>query len=423
MKRKRLLCLTALVLLFVALSVWCHLAHPWHKTPSIHSVSAGESHSLVLLNDGTVWGWGSNSYDQLGIEDPKGSVVPVQLQDLHDICVISAGSNHTVALDAQGFVWTWGQYGSHQTYRLNRGNTVVLSLSKPIILPGLNNIVMVASGNHHSLALDNLGRVWAWGQNGYGQLGDGTVDATSEPVLIKGLDNVVSISAGALHSLALKSDGTVWGWGNNLMRQLGPNLGREVLSPSKIDGVENITQISGGFGHSVALAKDGRVWIWGVIDWTSIPEITDDIVVDQYYDPTLLEFPSPAIAVGSGSDHSIVLLENGQVWAWGTNTFGQLGNGTLFKNIEPSQVMGLPTIRLLAAGGYHNIVVDESGILWGWGLDEDNQVGTSSFIEFYLATSLNDHPELEETVQEPREILNRIKMIGPDLSCPQQDIR
>ncbi|MBN1430548.1 MAG: hypothetical protein JXB07_19410 [Anaerolineae bacterium] len=418
-RKKGLICLGLLLLGLLTLLSWYCSTHLWRRGHPIRSVSAGLSHSIILLTDGHVWGWGDNAYDQLGNGAKRRMITPVLLQGLHNICMIEAGSNHAVALDARGFVWTWGQYGTYRTYLLDQGNSIVLRFPEPTMLPELSNIVMVAAGNHHSLALDNHGRVWAWGQNGYGQLGDGTVNAAKVPIQVGGLDNVVAISAGALHSLALKSDGTVWGWGNNIMKQLGSSPDKEILNPRKIEGVENIVQISGGFGHSVALGNDGRVWVWGVVDWTDVPEITDNVVIDQYYDPTPFDFAVPVIAIDAGGGHSIDLLENGQVWAWGTDSFGQLGNSSSRADaVKPVQVTGLPAIKLLAAGNSHNVVVDESGNLWAWGLNDDNQVGTSSLIESLLNMSLKNHPELSDYVLEPRKVLNSIEMNGPEISCP-----
>lgn len=407
-KRNEPFWLGVLLLALAVVACWNYFTYLKHK-PIIRSVSAGQSYSIVLLADGNVWGWGGNDDDQLGIEE-RSSIRPVQMPGLRDICAIEAGLNHLVALDASGTVWWRGSYNDAYDHS-----------DEPNYQPSLEPIthmVMISAGGHHDLALDERGIVWAWGYNNYGQLGNGTISSARKPVQVEGLDDVISIAAGTDHSLAIRSDGTLWGWGDNRAKQISSGLPNKVLRATKIDGPGDIVQVSGGYWHSIALAKDGRVWVWGVVDWTSIPEIMDGAIIDQYYDLTPLEFPSPAIAIDAGGDYSTVLLKNGQVWTWGVNSHGQLGNNTLFTNIEPNPVMGLSGIKLIAAGNHHNIVVDEHGTLWGWGLDEEMQVGTSSSIEFYLNTAFGNHPELEYEILEPRSILNHIEMTGSVITCP-----
>lgn len=436
-KRKGPFWLGVVLLLLLPIAFWSYFAGLWHKRPVIRSVSAGEKYSLVLLADGSVWGWGNNSDNQLGTDAPSG-VAPAPIGGLQNICAVDAGLSHTVALDATGNVWWWGSNnGFDASYRFTRGDDFYMSSPEPMTIPELTQIVMISAGDHHDLALDERGTVWAWGRNGYGQLGDGTTNAASTPVQVKGLDDVVTVAAGATHSLAVKRDGTVWGWGNNRAKQLGPELPDEILIPSQIEKVENIVQVSGGYGHSVALAKDNRVWVWGIEDRTLLakPSLrnSDDTPIDEYRAPISFEFNAAVISVRAGSFHTIALLENGQVWAWGSNQAGQLGNkalkctvndacgntaNTLLPSDEPIQITELPDIELLAAGNEHNIVVDTAGNLWGWGLDDDYQVGTSSAIELYLNTSFTNMGEWMDYVLEPRTILNNIKMAGPEIPCP-----
>ena len=138
------------------------------------------------------------------------------------------------------------------------------ALSEPTLVSGLSNAVAVAAGSDHSLALEADGTVWAWGNNFDGQLGDGTTTDRASPVPVKGLSGVTSIAAaGNGYSLALKADGTVWAWGNNFYGQLGDGTTSNRLLPVAVSNLSNVSAISAG-SSSVALRMDGSVWEWGL---------------------------------------------------------------------------------------------------------------------------------------------------------------
>ena len=139
---------------------------------------------------------------------------------------IAAGGYHSLALDGTGAVWTWGD---NEFGQLGDGTTT--NRFAPVTVSGLSNVVTVAAGQYHSLALDATGIVWAWGRNDAGQLGDGTTTDRPAPVQVGGLSNVVAIAAGEHHSVALCADGTIWAWGANDAGQLGDGSTTEQHAP------------------------------------------------------------------------------------------------------------------------------------------------------------------------------------------------
>jgi len=137
----------------------------------------------------------------------------------------------------------------------------------------------IAAGGHHTVSLKSDGTVWAWGYNGYGQLGDGTYTDSSPPVQVYGLSGVTAIAAGYYHTVSLKSDGTVWAWGSNDGGQLGDGTTTQRATPVQVIGMSGITTIAAGYWHTVSLKSDGTVWAWGS---NGDGELGDGTTTDRY---------------------------------------------------------------------------------------------------------------------------------------------
>ncbi len=192
--------------------------HLYAATPS---VSAGAYHTLVLKDDGTVWAWGMSYFGQLGDGTQSDSQTPVQVkgldgnQNLTDIIAIAAGEVHSIALKSDGTVWAWGG----NTGKL--GNNTNFNSPTPVQVLGLGGegilteIIAIAANRDHSVAIKSDGTVWAWGDNRYGQLGDNTQTNRSTPIKVVNsggndvLKNVTAIAVGLYHTLAIKYDGTI----------------------------------------------------------------------------------------------------------------------------------------------------------------------------------------------------------------------
>lgn len=193
---------------------------PPDGTTGIPATTPGNSltastHSLVL-NNGTAWAWETNQHGQLGDGGTADSSTPLAVSGPNNIIAIASGGSHSLAVTSDGKVWSWGANGSGQLGTGTNADSAV-----PIEIPGLAGISAVAAGENHSLALGSGGKVWAWGENGSGQLGDGTTVNRNTPVQVESLADIVAIAAGKVHSMALARDGTVWSWGGNYNGQLG----------------------------------------------------------------------------------------------------------------------------------------------------------------------------------------------------------
>ena len=200
--------------------------------------------SATLAQAGDVWGWGNNSYGQLGDGTYTARYSPVQPSGITGMAQVATGWYHSLALKSDGTVWAWGYdyYG-----QLGDGNGTDTTRNTPGQVTGLADaggnyfyMTQVAAGQVHSLALRADGTVWAWGNNVYGQLGDGTYTTRDTPAQVSGMRNIVQIAvqgyySSGINSLAVKSDGTVWGWGYNYGSV-----------PTRLPGLSNIVQVAGG---------------------------------------------------------------------------------------------------------------------------------------------------------------------------------
>jgi alpha-tubulin suppressor-like RCC1 family protein len=278
---------------------------------------------------------------------------------------------------------SWGDDSGNQLGRTT-GNWSLYSE-----VAGLDSdVVQVAAGVDHGLAVMSDGTVWAWGTNDFGQLGDGTQTDRSTPVRVMGLTGVIQVAAGAAFSLALLSDGKVWAWGANGVGQLG-NGGTSAhqLTPAKVKRLTRVTKIVAGRGydfhpggHSLALRSDGTVWAWGL---NHNGQLGTGTTVNSSL-PVQVPGLSHVTGISAGNYFCLATRTSGispvtSVWAWGANDRGQLGDGTLASHLTPEQVTGIsaPFIASIAAGGSSALVLGTDGRIWAWGDNRSGQLGTA----------------------------------------------
>ena len=243
---------------------------------SFIALVANHDRALALRQDGSIYGFGSNRMWSLGQSVAEHRMRPVAPWERFTTDNVekprlifgalgarqmAVGGGHSLAVLEDGALCAWGFDDVGQT-------GLLLDEKKQLVpwrVAGLPPIRMAAAGDGHSLALDMRGRVWAWGLDNAGQLGDGLLDNRHQPRVIEGLGSVVEIAAGAGHSLALDETGRVWSWGSNSMGELGRKVRDPSLSriPGRIKELPAILKIVAGSHFSAALDKRGWLWWWG----------------------------------------------------------------------------------------------------------------------------------------------------------------
>lgn len=337
----------------------------------IVSVAAGRSHAFALKSNGTVWAWGQNQCGQIGNGVASGTPVttPAPLAALTDIAAVGAGDFHSLALRNDGTLFSWGNNINGEV-----GNGTSDRVPVPVPVMNLTDVHALGSSWFHTLALRGDGTVWAWGENSFGALGNGSASATvfPTPAAVTGLTGATAVAAGLNHSLAIVG-GTVRGWGSNASGQLGTgsSSGTPVTSPAQALVLTNITAVAGGANHSLALRNNGTVWAWG-------SNSAGQLGTGGGSTSTPVQIPSLAgiTAIATGNGHSLALRNDGTVWAWGPNSFGEIGIGTQTPSVPtPTQVLNLPMITAISGGFDYSLALASDGTVWGWGANQQGQVG------------------------------------------------
>jgi alpha-tubulin suppressor-like RCC1 family protein len=259
------------------------------------------------------------------------------------------------------------------------GNGMTADSSAPGPVSGFGTgVVQVAAGFEHSLAVRSDGTVWAWGSNYYGELGDGTTTASSKPVQVTGLTGVIAVAAGTWESLALRSDGTVWAWGRNQYGQLGNGTTTDSSTPVRVTGLTGVTKIASTYGFSMALRSDGTVWVWGDGGRFGTGRTTSSPV------PVKVAGLSQVTGIAANQDSAYAIRTSSitdltSVWAWGRNTYGDLGDGSTAMRLAPEQVTGInaPRIACITASQFFVVVLGTDGSVWGWGQDGVGELGNT----------------------------------------------
>jgi alpha-tubulin suppressor-like RCC1 family protein/phosphodiesterase/alkaline phosphatase D-like protein len=281
-------------------------------------------------------------------------------------------------------------WGSDSKGQLGNGTTEA-SFLLPVAASGLSEVTAVAAGEWHSLALLSNGTVEAWGENETGELGDGTTTNKDVPVQVGGLSEVTAIAAGEKDSFALLKNGTVMAWGYNGYR-LGIGLGGPENCPGPgscsrkpvlISGLQEVTAIATGGDHSLALLKNGTVMAWGRGQLGELGDGSTELSAV----PVAVTGLSEVVGIAAGSDHSLALLKNGKVMAWGGNYRGQLGTGTTTGpetcggtacSTKPVEVSGITEAAALAAGSGHSLTLLKGGTVKAWGYNHSGQLGNGT---------------------------------------------
>ena len=345
------------------------------------------NHQTVLAKaDGTVYAWGYNGFGGLGDGTVINRSSPEQIGNFVNVTQTSVGGAHTLVLTAAGLVWGWGEnnFGQLGCSITNHNTSVPVLITNQATLPGIRQ---VSAGGQHSLALDTNGFVWSWGGNFYGQLGNGSITNSYLPNQINKnyLANITSIAAGGEHSLALGANGTVYGWGDNLYGQVGNGNYTNQLTPVIIGSLPPISALAAGDDHSLALGTNGNVYAWGY----NVNGQLGNGTTTNSASPVLVSGLSGIASVGAGVQFSVALATNGTVWAWGLNASGQLGDGTTTTRLTPVQVIGLTAVIGIQVFGDHVVATLADGSVRVWGADQLGQLGIG-----WEANQIQTSPEI-----------------------------
>lgn len=361
------------------------------------AIAAGYGHSVAIrviddlqLDQGSVWSWGDNALGELGTGNNIGSLSPLWAATISEVTNIAAAYHNTIALTRENAIFNWGL---NATGQLGRPNSINPFSKLPLPAKAYFNNVAVAAGGRHMISLQNDGTVWTWGYNSLGQLGRDSADCLdfynpnvgytcdTFPTQVPGITGVAkAIAGGEEHTLVALSDGTLLAWGRNDTGQLGntsycpPSL--MAATPFDVGFLTNTSSSCGIY-------------------------------------PVPIVIPAWAIAVAGGLRHSVALMSDGNVWTWGGDKYGQLGEQdalnllpgeqlattqtctitsafTMQCTTTPRHVKGLDHIIAIAAGKYFTLALKSDGTVWQWGYEF--QRGELDDATIYNASNYNRTP-------------------------------
>lgn len=367
-----------------AVVCWALLSGPALTQPvpleGVEAIAAGGAHSCAAEVEQGVRCWGFNFLAQLGDGTRRDRVLPVTVQNLAlHVRSLAAGQDHSCAVLDNGAVRCWGMNVSGQ---LGDGG-VELGLG-PVTPIGLDSgIVALAAGADHTCALTEQGGVLCWGANYAGQLGDGSGQDRRVPTAVAGLaSGVRAIAAGQRHSCAVLNSGEVRCWGFNFAGQLGDGSTQDRLSPVAVAGLGDAVAVAGGERFSCALRSAGGVSCWGANNNSQLGGGSDES--DQLLPIATQGLPGPASALDVGSEHGCALV-SGQVYCWGRNDVGQLGDDSPIRRHQAVPVQGLTaSITALAIGDHHGCARSAEAGLQCWGLNLSGQLGDGSTTQSFV---------------------------------------
>ncbi|MCL2603197.1 MAG: CAP domain-containing protein [Defluviitaleaceae bacterium] len=367
------------------------------------SASLGGS-SFAIDAQGTLWGWGANNTRQLGIGNNTVQRSPVLVME--NIKAVSAGQDFTLALSNDGYVYSWGNDSFGSLGRGVRPNTAAGIQTFSDISVVMDNVIHIAAGVNHALAVRSDGSLWAWGNNRLGQLGDGTNTNRLHPFKI--MDNVISAAAGENFSVALTADGHVWTWGDR--RQLGDGSTVNRNRPAAV--LNQATAIAAGrtgvlvlrnlcpWGTQVPL--QGQIWGWGqslhgrntsqdrAIHVNMTRGRYSPLAPSQVVNPAHGQQPSYGFTqIDAGSTNAAALRNDGSMWIWVdvSSPGNSLGDGTAYyshAHATPAMIIDKDVTAVSVGGGY-TLAIRSNGDLWSWGINSSGQLGDGTLHRRYLA--------------------------------------
>lgn len=336
------------------------------------SLQAGGAYHTVTIKNGVLWAFGDNQYGQLGDGTQNAALSPLPVGDDSDWRSVDAGLYHNVAIKEDGTLWTWGYnfYGQ-------LGNGTYTDSAVPIQVGNDSDWATAFAGRYHVLALKQDGSLWSWGYGTGGNLGIGSyVYRVPTPTQVGSTSDWSTIAATGYFTLAIKSDGTLWSWGDNGFGQLGNGTLSSTASPQQVGTDTDWASASSSYYHALALKENGSVWAWGYGGYGSLG--TGSTATSSV--PTQVGIGTDWQSVAAGFFHSVAVKNDGTLWAWGSNQYGQFGNGSYSSTpvLTPAQSGSDSDWSEVDTSIYHSLGIKQDDSRWAWGYNYWGQLGNGT---------------------------------------------
>ena len=333
-------------------------------------------YGITVMPEYSLWGWGYNNRGQLGDNSSSNKSSPVQ--------TVSYGSNWQIlsqgydsltsgAIKSDGKLWMWGWNNYGQL-----GDNSATDRSSPVQTIAGGNWSYISIGLYSASAIKNNGTLWCWGANNVGQLGDNTNVHKSSPVQTVAGGTWKQVSSGSSHTAAIKSDGTLWTWGYNLQGQLALNNTTDKSSPIQTIafGFGNWKQVSCGNYHTAAIDVNNRLWMCGQ---NNKGQLGDNTTTNRSSPVQTIAGGTNWTYVSCGSDYTAAIKSNNQLWLWGSNSNGILGDNSTTDRSSPVQTISYGfNWQKVSAGYLVTGAIKNDGTLWNWGRNTYGSLGDNT---------------------------------------------
>ena len=342
-------------------------------------ISSGSSQTAAIQSNGTLWSWGLNTLGTLGLSDNTNRSSPTQIGGLSIWTQVALGAAHGAAIQSPGTLWTWG---SNSYGQLGNNTTTISSVLSPVQIGALSNWAQVACGYYHTTAIQSNGTLWAWGLNQLGALAQNNTQPYSSPVQVGALSLWTQVSPGGFYTLALQTPGTLWSWGYDQYGQLGNNsvIAYGISSPAQVGVLSTWTQVTAQASSGSGLVSSGTLYAWGTNSYGQLGANTSGN--NGVSTPVLVYSANTSIwsRISLGYNFVVAIQSNGTLWGWGNNSFGQLGINSNVGSLSPVQVGALSIWTQLANGWASTVALQSNGTLWAWGNNSQGQLGLNNGI-------------------------------------------
>ena len=349
-------------------------------------VTAGDSHSCAINEDGIAYCWGLGSSGQLGNGFLINRLTPFPVAGGHTFTAIVAAETHSCGITSTGQAYCWGLNNVGQL-----GDGTATSKASPTLVAGDLSFTSIVAGVFHTCALTTSGEAYCWGFSTSGALGNGTTQVRTMPTLVSGGHTFASLTAGRAHTCGLTTAGETYCWGLNASGQLGDGSVLNKLIPSQVIGGLAFSSIRAGDAHTCALTATGEAYCWGSSDQGRLG--MGDPGAFFHTSPQSVAGGLTFTAITAGEAHSCGITTSGEAYCWGSNAGGRSGIGTMDpQSLVPAAVAGGLLFRSIDAGD-HSCAVTTTNEVYCWGPGGSGRLGNGSTMNQLAPMAIAPFPE------------------------------